>query len=206
MALTTRLNTELDDTKTKLLDAKEENKANDRAAFEKNVLLQSELDQAKKLAAQLQKTLDLHKQEHAQGSASLETELQELKVRCICMRAGHGVVATVTYTGGGGGSGAKKKRLCTEDRPPIRALLIIFILFSEEECSDVGGGGGQSEEPGLPSPPPPPAVTLSHGLHVLSRASKGSGGESGASAGRPGHPTWTPGAHRPPKLGFHGNP
>ena len=79
--------------------------------------------------------------------------------------AGHGLVATVTYTRGRGVQ--RLKNVCV---PKIdlqfRAPSIKFIFFLRKTFLMwlYGGGGGQAEEPGLPFRPPPPPVTVSRGL------------------------------------------
>ena len=76
--------------------------------------------------------------------------------------AGHGLVATVIYTGGGGVRGKKIVPNCVP-KIELSGPFDIFHFFPAENFSDVGegsGGGAQAAIPHRKAPVAPPMRTL----------------------------------------------
>eukprot|EP00668_Euglena_longa_P035381 GGOE01045449.1.p1 GENE.GGOE01045449.1~~GGOE01045449.1.p1 ORF type:complete len:778 (-),score=292.65 GGOE01045449.1:386-2719(-) len=79
----------LDDLHSQLAAVKQEASAADKAAFEKNILLQSDLDQQQKLAQGHLRDLEVLKQIHAQQLASLEQDYARLQTKHEELQAIH---------------------------------------------------------------------------------------------------------------------
>ena len=79
--------------------------------------------------------------------------------------SGHGLVATVTYTGGEGGPEAKKT-VCVPKSPQFRAPLIHFIVFLRNIfLMWAGEWVGQAEEPRVPFRPPAEGASVDSKPH-----------------------------------------